>query len=62
MMKPSMLRMNFGRIINLNKNNSVESRGVKRGVALRKGRREREKLAEESTTWRPVIKPYRRGQ
>lgn len=36
--------------------------GVKRGAALRKGRRERAKLAEESTTWRPVIKPYRRGQ
>lgn len=36
--------------------------GVKRGAALRKGRREREKLAEESTTWRPEIKPYRRGQ
>lgn len=35
---------------------------VKRGAALRKGRREREKLAEESTTWRPEIKPYRRGQ
>lgn len=34
----------------------------KRGVALRKARKERERLAVESTTWQPEIKPYRRGQ
>ncbi len=33
----------------------------KRGVALRKARKERERLAVESTTWQPEIKPYRRG-
>ncbi|YCO02407.1 hypothetical protein ACB087_10535 (plasmid) [Vibrio sp. VNB-15] len=34
----------------------------KRGAALRKARKERERLAVESTTWQPEIKPYRRGQ
>lgn len=53
---------NIDVILEKKRDEKLREERKQRGLARRKAAQERAVLAEESTTWVAVVKPYRRGQ